>query len=370
MKKFSKILAVILTVCLLGGMIAVMSSAAPATIDPENQLVIPSNGSGSDLVSGNFAHNDYEADGAGRDWVGAHMLPEFTYAGTNAIVNDENGNSYYSVRRDNSKTGNNNGTTGYLEWKLSAWNNNASSYKNNNMVGRYDYNVFDVDFKTDAYSVWVGYRLVYYTNNSTYKIEKAYRTYDEVDAKSVQKDIDAVYDQLVSDIDKNKDKLANVEYSSYIGNKISLEDALATKTLALAPGANFYVGLRAYQTTENTGVKSVYSFLYTYEIDGKWYLTDGKKTPLAEIKYDEFIHLSFITQLVPSADGKSYGASIHVFADGKYLFSSSGSGYQIICVDSFRLQEPVDYKDEDIYSYCFDNLTSNYYESGYDSGEV
>ena len=60
MKKFSKILAVILTVCLLGGMIAVMSSAAPATIDPENQLVIPTVGEPTELVSGNYGFKDYE----------------------------------------------------------------------------------------------------------------------------------------------------------------------------------------------------------------------------------------------------------------------------------------------------------------------
>ena len=374
MKKFSKIMAVVLTFCLLGGMLAVFSSASTPFIDPENQLVVPANGSGKDLVSGNFGYSDYESTSGTKNWSHNQQMDSLSYTAANAVRKDPiSGNTYYNIRRNLGKNvAENNGNSGYVEWKVSSWNAKDNEFRYNDMVANYDYAVLDLEVGTYDYRVQVGYSVIKYNKSGTitYKIEAEYRTYGTIDEEVISKDIDSVWVKFLSDVEANKASLDDAMVADTTAKKMTVEEAIATKTLAFAEGANFYCGVRTNTSTTNAygdGKASVFTvYVYTNYVGGKWVLSNSDGSVIYYTFDDtpgDFAHVSFVLY--------QKGATLYnyLFVEGEYCDVKSAAT-AVMTPDTVRLQMPAAKKSHDLYSYAFDNLTMNYYERGYDSGSA
>ncbi len=350
-----------------------------------NQLVLPTVGSGEDLVFGNYIYTDFESGQNYSNWTGSHGFnptssSSYLRIGANSVaINPYNGNKYLAIRRNNANNAANNTTNAYVEYSLSDWTNNASSRYKGNILGRYDYVTLDFDFGTDAYQLHVGYRVVRYTPSSgdAYKtIEKAYRTYtpDELTREAVEADIASVREALLADTVTYAADLNAADIAKYTAIEMSYDSAIATKTLAYVHGANFYMGIRNYNAAGQTATSNeTNSFLYTACVDSVWglykastYTAANFVCELPENPYD-LVHITYVI----AVDQDTSAVTVRWYVDGKLVDSKSNTAVQVAkCLDSLRLQMPKDYKDEDAYSYSFDNVTVNYYEVGYSSGDA
>lgn len=366
----------------------IKKNATGYEITYKNQLVLPTLGSGEDLVYGTYASVDYEnaTSVSGTGWSGSHgfgvtnnnSTGYFLRMGADSIgTNPYNGNKYFNVRKYSGSTLKNNTTNAYIEYSLSDWANNDKDAHKGNVVGRYDYSVIDFDFGTDAYQIHVGYRVVHYGSSSVpeyFKIEKAYKTYTpaEFTREAIEADIAATKAKLLSDIELRKNSLDANDVATYSAIEITYEQALATKTLAYVKSSNMYFGFRRYDndadTTKNDGPNL---FLYIGQVDGKWALfTDSAFKNLIcylpENPY-ETIHITFAAAM----NHETKLLTVLAFVNGMLATSTTNdSAQEYKCIDSIRLQMPADWKDEDAYSYIYDNLTVNYYEKGYSSGSA
>ena len=375
MKKFSKILAVLLSLTIVVGMLAMFVSAEESTayvIDSGNQLVVVPVKDGDTLVSGNYAWQDWEDPNAKPEFAFNQQMGDFAYTGANAILtNPQTGNRYLSFRRNLGKTTYNNGVGGYIEWNTGDWAASADSYTKGNMIGTYDYAVIDFDYGVDRYSMQVGHRVRTTTTNgvTTYTIIPTYRTYIEIDEEQVQKDIDSVYVQLLADVEKYKSGLDGASAP----DKITLEEALETKSLAWLPGGNFYLGVRTNTdaTTYDSAKNGTHTSPFLTSVkgpDGCWYLSSDSKYSEDDYKLpeeiNEFVHLTYIFRITDTK------AITDVFVDGNFIATYSSTLKAVMCVDGIRYQAYKDYKDEDIYGIAVDNISVNYYEKGYTSGSA
>lgn len=375
MKRFSKILAVLLSLTIVVGMLAMFVSAEESTaygIDPNNQLVVVPVKDGETLVSGNYAWQDWEDSAAKPEFAFNQQMGEFAYTGANAILtNPETGNRYLSFRRNLGKTTYNNGVGGYIEWNTGDWSADAAGYTKGNMVGTYDYAVIDFDYGVDRYSMQVGYRVRTTTTSgvTTYSIIPTYRTYIDIDEAQVQKDIDAAYTQLLADVEKYASGLSGATAPA----KITLEEALETKSIAWLPGGNFYLGVRT--NTDANSYDSAKNGTHTSPFvtsvkgpDGCWYLSSNSTFEETDYKLpqeiNEFVHLTFVFRITDK------NAITDIFIDGEFFATYSSALRPVMCVDGIRYQAYKDYKDEDIYGIAVDNISVNYYEKGYNSGSA
>ena len=365
----------------------IIKTATGYEITSKNQLVLPTVGKGENLVYGTYASVDYEnaTSVSGTGWSGSHGFGVtgsnnagyYLRMGADSIgTNPYNGNKYFNVRKYAGATLTNNNTGAYIEYSLSDWENKTGSIHKGNVVGRYDYSVVDFDFGSDAYQLHVGYRVVNYnaTNKPEYVIEKAYKTYTptEFSREAVEADIAATRTKLLADIETYNAKLTAEEIATYSVAEITYEQALSTKTLAYASGSNMYLGFRRYDNADDTSkADGPNLFLYIGQKDGKWaFFKDSSFKNLVcylpENLY-ETVHITYVATM----DHETKLLTALVFVNGVYANSTTNTGAEEYkCIDSVRLQMPADLKDEDAYSYIYDNITVNYYEKGYSSGSA
>ena len=353
--------------------------------------MIPTEGADADLVNGTYAYDNYDGVRYNSSWnTGSQQLSSFATLGT--LVDPVTKNTYRSITRktsynfsDNSSV-KNNGNSGYNEWYIGDWNDDDTYFNSNNLIGNYDYAVFNMDIGADRRSAWVGYRVVYYYNADKsldkYTVEKAYKTFTtEVTDEMLSAAIDETYAQLQKDLEIYKDKLTEYDLDDY-SNKMSLREARESVTLAYAPGLSFYFGLRTYANNDAASRGKAgggYTYGKIIQEGGDWYLVgdqnrtdkvDGKNVPQSNgVKYKlpsdpgQFTHVSFVVKV----DHESSTATIYLYADG-VLIGENSVKRAVLAPDSMRIQVPTDYKDEDIYGLMFDNMSVNYYKNGYESG--
>ncbi len=342
----------------------------------DNQLTLPTLGSDADIVFGTYDYEDYEnGETTSGTWSGGQELPGLLNYNKNAVYAAPNGNHYTALRRDFNKSAasiSHNGSNGYIEWRLSKWGNSETDYRIADMIYTYDYTMVDLDFGTDSYKLQVGYRVVNSTKAKTYTIMPAYRTYTpaELTKENVEADIAAVKASFLADVEANKANLKAADIEKYSAINMTYEEALATKTLAYLEGSSMYYGMRtANNELSKVTTGTINSFMYFHCENGVWGLYgDSKYTQLLcelpENPY-EFIHITFLTV----ADHDAKKASIYFFIEGELVSTKEGSG-NLISPDGLRIQINADYKQDDAYSYAFDNLSNNYYQYGYSSGEL
>ena len=369
MKRITKLFAVLLTVGLLCGIIAVVAGAAPYAVSSENQLVIPAVKEDGVLVSGNYAYNDGTSTSGWAQGNGGSST--YTTWGTSK--------GYFNLRQNLAKTTPGSASAPYIEWNLSDGNHNtAGMYKMN--LRDYGYVAIDLDYGTDSYKVQIGYH-VYYYNKDNCNIEPMYMTFDSATDEDIQSRIDENYATLKADIAKYQaqELLAgiNAEDEQY---KWTLEQAKATKTLAFVDGSHVYLVMRSMKTLGLAEYSSgnradAYLDLYTCQDEnGDWYLCNMKTYDESTSKVrvhdiNDFKHITFVGKTTATSD-TSGSYKFAVYVDGVFMYEKnfSSANYVALYLDSLRQDISNSAKTSDSYSYAFDNLTVNYYEKGYDSG--
>ena len=331
-----------------------------------NQFKVPTVGSGKNLVYGSYAYNDFDGFSYNSKFVTGQGMDKHATFTTRTGVS---GNSYWSISKNLSSTTVNNGNNGYYQWKLGEWASSATGFKNNDLIANYSYAVVDMEFGTDRYSAWVGYRVAITTKDSvtTYTIEKAYKTFTSFPSEEeLLAAIDAQYDKLTAEIETYSAQLeaASINTEPYL-EKISYMNARSSVTLAYMNGGTLYLGLRGSASAETNTTKNAQAWIYTIKHGDDWYLSSNSTYSADDYKLPSDIgqmtHITFVV----SVSGTT--ATVKGYADGVY-FTSSSFTQPVICLDDIRLQFPKDLKDEDIYGLVLDNLVCNYYEKGYTSG--
>ena len=156
MKRFSKILAVLLTVGVLLGMVALVTSAE----ERENNLLPDV----SDTLYENFRNNNFTKQD-GKDVWGKWTCVQYGGNGEAAIWQtrtSDDGNQYFSITYNPKPPATSNANSGQVQLKVSDWSTTDALVKDHDLNG-YDYAVIDFEFGFDEYTYFDGENYVTYT---------------------------------------------------------------------------------------------------------------------------------------------------------------------------------------------------------------
>lgn len=398
MKRSFKIIATLLTLCLLIGIAATVAFAAETDIGDivANQLKLPS----ADSYAVAY---DYGSNSAGNSSI------------DNTAV-DLRGNPYIRYYASGSTQINADGSFALIRTGDSN-NKKVGSYGHvKDGVTQYDYAVIDLDFGTDRYRVKVGYKLnttkvtvksddtepKTQTTTYTYAIVPAYALYteEELTRENIEADIKATYDALVKlreEEDHGCELTTSIvmttptggtattkEYYDSMYNikgidlddlsvyEMTYDDAIATKELALYSGDQVYVMAR-YWKDSTAGYKSFnLGINFKQDKDGVWGFYDGdNKVADMSNEIGKYDHITFVIKYTAPAEGETVGKTFGaVFVNGEYVKESS----EPYITYSFGIQEVRltlngAAKTHGGHSYAFTNCAANYYKVDENSGD-
>ena len=399
MKRSTKLLCALITVCLLAG--AVMTSAFAFDKSYVDSLVaeqLKVDGASNFTVSG----------------IGVGSYSDGNSTSNNNYV-DAKGNTV--VKMYNTGTTANQSANTFLEFDASDTKSTKVSDNYaliNAGVMKNAYHVYDFDIGTDKYSVKIGYELrtVYTSTTSsdktvttvtyTYDIQEAYKTYtpEEFTEERVAADVAAKTQELIdlkalsehgteylTKVVTTKTSGTSVkeeEYTSLYNFDLgfdnmaqydwTVEDAMASKDLALSVGDHVYIMGRTWASA-TASVKSFSAYLrWRKDSSGKWYFTDvnsasGKNLGYMTNTVGEYDHITVIVETTAPAEGSTKGgAQAHFFINGNYAYSADKStGFYSIGIECLRLVVLGAAKTQDRYSYNVANSASNFYAADYNS---
>ena len=384
MKKLVKIFSLIMTVCLLCGIIAVAVSASAPNAGSSNQLVIPAvTDENGVLISGNYAYND------------GTNLNGWSYGngGGPGLTTCDTSKGYINFRHKVTTTTAKN-TAPYVEWDLSTgYHDTNGMYKMN--LRNYSYAVVDFDYGTDSYRMQIGYHVnpvSKYTwkdegGNSQSKdiaiIEPMYKTFVEITDAEIQAAIDANYETLKADLLKYKEKFLDDVDLNPESYKWTLEEAKPTKTLAFVDGSHVYLIMRSMTSltlddyskgTRKDHYLDVYTNVDKY---GNWYLCDAASLSASKAKIkvediNDFKHVTMVIKTTATTDTTS-AFQLAVYLDGVFMYEktfSASASYVALYLDGLRQDVSNSAKLSDSYSLGFDNLSVNYYAKGYNTPDT
>lgn len=354
MKKLSRILAVLLTVGLLVGIIAV---SAAASTPRENNLIPVVNGEYLE----HFAKSttDFESDTVGdittySGWSGQQGGGDKTtldwYIGGEKD-GDAYANKYMNYLHYASESEKNAANTSTVQpyVKTGNWGTSDASCLDHDFTNAYDYLVVDFEIGTDRYKYFDGTKYVTYTPA---ELKAANLTPDSEGVSLALQDGQKIYAQIrgLKDASKGYWSKALVDEN---GDPI--------------------LDANNKQKTDANG-QSWSPELIINEIDGEFYIQydASHRVKLSNALYD-FDHVTIVirTTARSTTDGvTACSYSVDYFVNGTYLGSYTRSGWQSLSVDFICFMIPGTYRNQDAYSVCIDNMTTNYYKMGYDSGDA
>ena len=381
MKRMAKIFSLVMTLCLLCGIVAIAVSAATPNAANSNDLVPIDKVTDDEgnFLYGNFAYNN-GTHTAG--WNGGN-------GGGNSYFLWDTSKGYINFRQNTAQTTAGHQNAPYLEWKLGTGGYTASTMYNM-MLRNYGYATLDLEYGTDSYRVQIGYHIHPNYKDSTgasiAHIEPMYKTFAEISDEELQAAIDANYEKLAADLVTYADKIPEGVSRNIADYAWSLDEAWATKTLALIHGSHIYVIIRSMKSltlNENSDYvynakdrKDAYVDVYTLQdANGDWFLTNGKTwkdttvtVPIRDI--NDFKHITIVAKTVDSSDSTKGVFTYAVYVDGEFMYQikHNHSDYVGTFLDTVRHDVFNDAKLSDAFSLVFDNLSINFYEQGYTSG--
>ena len=311
MKKFSKIMTVVLTVVLLcGTMLSVVAQAAPG----ESREVLNITGASYNK------YTDFESTKAD----GTHYLtPYFVWGNagsmSSAVVEGSNGNHY--ARYLGSVDG-----TGTKECWIVLSDYGDGNLRAGTSIGANDYVTIDFEIGTDKYSYQ--------------------------DGSGVWHTVDTL-----NDIPADKRPAEDEAY----------------RNLAFYNGTNIGINGRGYKTLGSGSAAEVWNampfFIVQDSVSGKWYASGDKTYSANDVelsnKIGEFDHITFVFKTLRNASNISAtgysmkGTAVYVFTNGDFLTSSSINTDNIEAVAPYNLR--IMLAQNDRASTCFDNVALNHY---------
>ena len=376
MKKTAKIFSVLMTLCLLCGIVALAVSASAPNASTSSDLVIPAvKDEKGVLISGNYAYNDgTNANG----WYGGNgaSTPYFNWDTSKGYTRFSQ-NTAYTIPPYSQGA--------YLEWKLSDGDfNTAGMYKMN--LKDYGYSVLDFEYGTDSERMQIGYHVHFATDKkgTVCQVEPMYKTFVTITDEELRAAIDANYATFKADVAKYQAKgyLAdvNAESDDY---KWDISKAKETRTLALIDGSSVYLIFRSVTKSDLTEYNSSYlksSYLSIYinqDKNGNWYLGNDKTyaASTARVRINDVNDFKHITMISKPLDcNETTGSFKHaVYVDGVFMFEktfTASANYVALFLNTLRQDIGIDAKCSDMFAVVFDNLSINYYAKDYTSGDA
>ena len=335
MRKLTKLLAVLLTVCALAGIIAVSVSAS-SSASRENNLIPVVNGEYLEHFS--KSATDFESANVGNittypGWSGQQGGADKTtldwYIGGES-VDGEYVNKYMNFLHYVNDTAPASTSTIQPYIKTGDWGTSDATCLDRNMVGAYDYIVVDFEYGTDRYKYFDGTGYVTYTP-------------EELEDAGLTPDSEGV-------------------------------------SLALQHDSSIYPQIRGLKnaslgTWTNNG-QSNSCQLYVKEIDGEFYFEHNATKKLVKLsnEINYFDHVTIVVRVTANnMDGdtvKSVNYAVDFFVNGEYMGTNTASSWQSVSLDFVCTAIPASVRNKDAYSLCLDNFTTNYYKMGYTSGSA
>ncbi len=408
MRKLSKILAVILTVGILAGIIAITAAAST----PRENNLIP-DVSAEYLET--YSKDDYE-DGTFDRWAQVQNMANSLTSGNShrAIwsIKGDSTNKYMNFVANTASTSTLN-TNGQIQWRPSNWSTSNAQLYDHDMTDTYDYLVVDFDFGTDSYKVQIGYHIVTTTASKTvdtvttvtytHKMLPLYKTYtaSELTESAVLADVAAAADDFAALVESaangatltntiatdssTKESVTTTVAIKDLGFDLdndekyawTVEDAMASKTLAFVNEIALYPYARAVkdrsQTTYSAGRIDTPVNIYILENNGVWYYSPTSTyNPSTAVRMNlevgTFDHITYIAECITnvSGDTTTYTYKLYAYINGVYFNkATANSACKSFSVDICSFQIPAWDCREDAWSLCVDNITSNYYKKGY-----
>ena len=227
--------------------------------------------------------------------------------------------------------------------------------------------------------------------SSTHNVQPYLKTgaWNTTDAACLDHDFTNTYDYLVVDFEIGTDRYKYFDGTKYVTyTPEALKAAGLTPdsegvSIALQDGQKIYAQIRGLKDasigkwTVNSNGDNGQSWspeLNIKEIDGEFYIQydANHRVKLSNALYD-FDHVTIVVRTTSrtTTDGVTKcNYSVDYFVNGTYLGSYTRSGWQSLSVDFICFMIPGSIRNQDAYSFCIDNATSNYYKIGYDSGDA
>ncbi len=338
MRKLSKILAVILTVGILAGIIAVTASADTSRTDNLIPVV-----NGDYLEHFSKSSTSFEDDTVGditsySGWSGQQGGADKTtldwYIGGEAGA-DGYVNKYMNFLHYVNDTKPTSTSTIQPFVKTGEWSTTDDQVRDRDFTNAYDYLVIDFEYGTDRYKYFDGES---YTTYTPEMLEEAGLAPDSPGVTLAMQGGQSIYPQLR-------------------GLKDSVNGTWSSSGISWSPS------------------------LSVAEIDGEFYLKSdktGKSVKLTNT-VSEFDHVTIVVRVTSRyavGDITVCDYSTDFFVNGVYLGSDTRQGnhstspWQTLSADFVCFSTPKEIRNQDAYSLCLDNMTTNYYKIGYDSGDA
>ena len=329
MKKGTKILTLVIAICMLLASVAVIASAFTdvAEISYENQL--KPDGATNTIVDYNCKPITAE------DYIGSTKwtADSYFYNQFQAVeATAKNGNKYYNLKYTQSKGQSHSSKPGTASFVLSSANT-VTDYGlvfNSNVQNAYA--TIDFDFCATGYTVTAE--------------DGSYKTYtpEELAAAGLSPEDEGV-------------------------------DLSLANGSTLGTAFKFWVDSPADKNTEAdaTAASLASPTISKDETTGKWYYyySDSQKLEMSN-EPGKFDHVTFVINTRASS-GK-YAAFVTCYINGEFLYQKSvfayRSGATSVSLYALNVAVPNTYVAHDSYSYGIDNLAVNYYGANYSSGDA
>ena len=381
----TKIFSLVMTLCLLLGIVAIAVSAATPNAATSSDLVIPSESDDKGvLVSGNYAYNDGTSSAGWGEGNG----------GGAGYTSWDTSKGYINFRQKLTQTSPYSHNAPYVEWNLSSGGFDTNSMYNM-ILRNYGYATVDFEYGTNAYKIQIGYHVnskwrYEYLDGENKKqsmakpnVEPMYMTFESITEEELQAAIDANYEKLKADLATYGSQFLEGVSTDPADYTWSIEQAGPTKTLALINGSHIYILLRSmksldYDSYASGNRKDDYVDIYTVLApDGDWYLTNAETwaASTAKVKIDDindFKHITIVAKTNDYSDRTKGNFTFAIYVDGEYMCKETfnHANYVGTFLDALRHDIANSVKVSDGYSIVFDNLTVNYYERDYKSGDA
>lgn len=369
MRKFSKILTVLLTLALLCGVImSVFASAAEGESREALNITQANHNRYTDFESKNSSDKHY-VELQGQNWTNVQV----------EYPTDANGNTYgrYVAQGHSNASGN---AELYIMFSDHGLGNHRSGISN---IGAHDYMVVDFELGSDQYA----FSYVATITLNVPGVDGAEATTETVTA-TLYKTVDtkAEYDAFVTTPSALAEFVNKAIYE--VNGKTISNIAIAVNDdldIAHIDGMSYNLhgrGADKLSTDQNKEYrKEIYSGTLVYTVKdkatGKWYLGTSSTYGASGAKYveisnvpGEFTHVTYVVKTVRTASptattGYSIsGSRAYIFVDGECVKSNVDMGigsYESWSPAWIRIALGTDNKKLDRYSICFDNVAINWY---------
>lgn len=388
MRKFSKIFAALLVLCLIGGVLA-----ASVTASEGASIVVKGATTKLSDVSQNsiFAYSQQSMDGIKTNGYPSTFASNTQFnGGITKTYPTVNGNTYmrltYSGVAQSGKP--------YMDWILGGYfGNNLPAYTDAKggyhsstlpapALSNTDYITLDFDISADAYSILVGYT----GGNEDMPV---YASVTSLDSAAISKALDAVASDVVAvtpEVAKASAKMAYNDglYWYICGRYLTYNGtSYAYGYVGMTNDANSRL-TTAYLDSDGDGVKDTW-----YLVAGGAVSANATTTTLPKIELPDsvgsWLHITYVIDVNMQDTGSAYDFSstvAYMFADGEHFATLTGvlgsASYEnitansgsytfntadCITLNSMRFYQPEGVTDN-AYSVCLDNFSAHYYGNG------